>query len=259
MRKDGTEVPIEIGLNPIRTIEGSFVLASIIDITERKRAEQVTKDSLSEKETLLKEVHHRVKNNLQIISSVLQLQTGYLKDPQALSAFRECQSRIRSMALIHEQLYQAGNFARIDFVDYVQRLVKSLMSTYRAGDCAVKLTQEIEAVSLNLDTAIPFGLILNEAISNSLKHAFRNRTQGNISVRLRHAADGAFELSVEDDGVGLPRELEVETCNSLGLRLILILANQLQGTLEIRRQPGTTILLTAKPHSGREEKSEHGS
>jgi PAS domain S-box-containing protein len=250
LRKDGTEVPIEIGLNPIRTAEGSFVLASIIDITERQQTEQVTKDSLREKETLLKEVHHRVKNNLQIISSVLQLQAGYLRDPQALSAFRECQHRIRSMALIHEKLYQAGNFARINFAEYAQSLVSILVRSYNSPYCAVKLNYEIEAVSLNLDTAIPFALILNEAVSNSLEHAFRGQPRGNIWVRLRQADEGELILSVQDDGIGLADELETEHPSSLGLRLIRILADQLHGTIEIRRHPGTTITLSTRPNAG---------
>lgn len=250
LRKDGTEVPVEIGLNPFRTAEGSFVLASIIDVTERQQTEQVMKDSLREKETLLKEVHHRVKNNLQIISSVLQLQAGYLRDPQALSAFRECQHRIRSMALIHEKLYQAGNFARINFAEYAQSLVSILVRSYNSPYCAVKLNHEIETVSLDLDTAIPFALILNEAVSNSLKHAFRGQPRGNIWVRLRQTDDGELILSVQDDGIGLADETETEHPSSLGLRLIRILGDQLHGTIEINRHPGTTITLSTRPEAG---------
>jgi len=257
LRKDRTATPVEIGLNPIRTLEGNFVLASIIDITERKRAEQGMKDSLREKETLLKEVHHRVKNNLQIICSVLQLQTGYLKDPHTLHVFRESQNRVRSMALIHEKLYQTGNFAQLDFAEYVRGLVNMLLGTYRTPTCAVRLTPEIEAVSLNLDTAIPLGLILNEAISNSLEHAFPNRKEGNIWVRLRHLADGALELTVQYDGVGLAQEFDREHCSSLGLHLILSLAEQLHGTVEIRRQPGTTVTLTAMPDRKWEGNKDH--
>ncbi len=248
VRKDGTEVPIEIGLNPIRSAEGSFVLASIIDITERKRAEQMITGSLREKETLLKEVHHRVKNNLQIISSILQLQAGYLKDPQALNAFRECQDRIRSMALIHEKLYQAGDFARINFAEYVQSLVNILMRSYRSPGCAVSLTQEIEVVSLDLNLAIPFALIINEAVTNSLKHAFPSQPQGNIWVRLRQSADSVITLCVQDDGLGLPAGIDLVHPSTLGLRLILILAEQLHGNLEFCSHPGTTMTLTAPPY-----------
>ena len=246
-RKDGTEVPIEIGLNPIHLSEGDFVLASIIDITERKKTEVAMRHSLQEKETLLKEIHHRVKNNLQIVSSVLQLQAGNIKDPAALSAFREGQNRIRSMALIHEKLYQAGNFAQVDFADYVQSLATILTRAYVSSDCTVKLTQVVEPVSLSLDTAIPFGLILNEAISNSLKHAFPNRREGNICVSLRQSPAGDLELCVQDDGVGLPAGFDWENCSSLGLRLIRILADQLQGTAKFSAGPGTTITLTARP------------
>jgi two-component sensor histidine kinase len=222
VRKDGTEVPIEIGLNPIKMEDGLFVLASIIDITERKRAEQAMANSLREKETLLKEVHHRVKNNLQIISSVLQLQAGYIQDARALQVLHESQSRIHSMALIHEKLYQAGSFSELDFAGYLQGLADILLRTYRSTNCMVNLTHEIQATALDLNAAIPLGLILNEAIQ-LVEARFPRPVRSTIHVRLLRSQDGGLQLSIQDDGVGMLPEIDVANSSTLGLRLISIL------------------------------------
>ena len=174
------------------------------DISERKRAEATVAQSLREKETLLKEIHHRVKNNMQLISSLLELQAGYVKDPGALEVFRDCQNRIRSMALIHERLYQAPSLAENRFLaNTSSRSSPILTRTYDTRDRAVSVELDLAPVSLTLETAIPLGLILNEQVSNSLKHAFPAGRSGTIRVALRQSTAGALALTVSDDGVGL--------------------------------------------------------
>jgi PAS domain S-box-containing protein len=201
---------------------------------ELEQANAALKESLHEKDTLLKEIHHRVKNNLQLISSLLQLQSSFIKDPQAVKAFRECQTRMRSMSLIHEKLYQATSLARIDFAEYVRGLANMLTRTYRTST-QVQVDLRLQPVSLNLETAIPLGLILNELVSNSLKHAFPSQPTGAIQISLEQASDGLLSLTVRDDGVGLPPDFNWDAHASLGLRLIRILVEQIHGDVEILR------------------------
>jgi PAS domain S-box-containing protein len=238
--KDGTYYWVDTTIVPFLDPVGQPVqyVAIRADITERKRAEDAIRESLHEKETLLKEIHHRVKNNMQLISSLLQLQSGYIRDPVALTAFREGQSRIRSMALIHEKLYQSASLARIDFSEYVRSLVSILMRTYNTRPDAVAVELRIDSISLNLDTAIPFGLILNELISNSLKHAFPDERRGVILVKLGRRTDGGFELLVKDNGVGVPDGFDWTQSKTLGSRLIHILTNQLEGETSIATTEG---------------------
>ncbi len=241
LRKDGTEVPIEIGLNPIRSGEGIFVLASIIDITERKRAELAVRTSLVEKETLLKEIHHRVKNNLQVISSILSLQTGALHDPRDRAMFDECQQRVRGMAMIHERLYRSQSLATLDFGDHMRDLVQMLVRSY--GPRGVRLVMEIEPVALDLDTAIPLGLIVNELVSNALKHAFVPAGSGTLKVRLS-ALPGGLKLVVSDDGRGLPGDFDISRARTLGMKMIQTLSHQIRARLEIANHQGAMISLT---------------
>lgn len=243
--KDGSFYWVDTTIVPFLDDHGRpFQYVAIrADITERKNAEQAIKESLREKETLLKEIHHRVKNNMQLVSSLLQLQSGYIHDPAALTLFREGQNRIRSMALIHEKLYQSASLSSIDFSEYVRSLVAILMRTYNTRSDAIALELNIASISLNLDTAIPFGLVLNELISNSLKHAFPGERRGIIQLVLRQLDDG-FELVVKDDGVGLQAGFDWTKSPTLGFRLIRILTDQLQGRLEILQQSGTEFRLT---------------
>ncbi len=206
------------------------VLAGIID---RRRAEEQIKAALEEKTVLLKEVHHRVKNNMQVISSMLRLQSGYLSDPQALEVFQECQNRVRSMALIHESLYESGNLARVGIADYVRTLASQLFHSYRLHTPGVEVQVEVEDLYLGVDTAIPCGLILNELITNSLRHAFPDGRSGRVSVGL-HRQNGRYVMFVRDTGVGLPPDFDVNSSPTLGLQLVRTLTEQLEGSMEVQ-------------------------
>jgi two-component sensor histidine kinase len=213
------------------------------DITSRVQAEDALKASLAEKEVLLKEIHHRVKNNLQIISSLLSLQAGYSQDPHLQAMFEDSQHRIQSMALIHEHLYQASNISRINFGSYVQSLVAQLLESYRHLSPQVTLSTEMAEVHLGIDQAIPCGLLVNELVTNSLKHAFPHGRSGEIHIALRADA-GQVTLVVQDTGVGLPEGVDLRAAESLGLQLVGALTDQLGGTMTLERQGGTSFRLT---------------
>ena len=215
------------------------------DITERRQSEEKIRVSLREKEILLREIHHRVKNNLQIISSLLNLQSKYVRDKRDLEMMRESQDRIRSMALIHEKLYKSESLADIDSREYVTDLTRELMRLYGTkSDISLKI--EVEDVFLDIDTAIPCGLIINELVSNCLKHAFPGGKSGEITVRLR-SLDGKTELLVSDNGVGIPEDMNPFEAESLGLRLVTILAeDQLEGDIGLDRSKGTSFYITFK-------------
>jgi PAS domain S-box-containing protein len=210
------------------------------DVTERRTAEERIRTSLREKEVLLKEVHHRVKNNLQIISSLLNLQSKYIKDDQALEMFKESRNRIRSMTLIHEKLYRSKDLANIDVAEYIQNLSSNLFRSYSAG--RISLKTQVDDILLGVDTAIPCGLIINELVSNSLKHAFPDK-QGEILVNL-HRDNGKFTLIVRDDGVGFPEHVDFRNTDSLGLQLVCTLTDQLDGEIELNRGGGTEFRIT---------------
>ncbi len=216
------------------------------DISERKKVERIMKDSLREKETLIKEIHHRVKNNLQIISSLLDLQLGTREDPRILSVFQDSKDRISSMALVHENLYQFGNLARINGTEYIQNLVAYFFNTY--GDQAENITHtihiETSSLSLDMDTAIPFGLILTELLSNALKHAFPSGKRGEIDIVIFSRPPGMLTLEVRDNGVGLPADIDFRETKSLGLQLVRLLTQQVHGIFEVIGKEGTTVIIT---------------
>jgi PAS domain S-box-containing protein len=241
LHKDGSEFPIEIALNPIETAEGLMVLSAIVDITTRKQAEESIKASLKEKEVLLKEIHHRVKNNLQVICSLLNLQAGYTSDQPTSEMFRESQQRVRSMALVHETLYRAQDLARIDFAEYVQSLTASLARSYGRPEISVALKGERSSVFLGVDKAVPCGLIVNELVSNALKHAFPKGRKGEVCVTLQGDSGLQLTLDVSDDGVGFPARLDFRNTTSLGLQLVNTLTEQLQGTIALQNYGGTTF------------------
>ena len=213
------------------------------EITERKRAEKQIKASLAEKEVLLKEVHHRVKNNLQVISSLLNLQAGYVEDERILNMLANSQSRIESMALIHEKLYQSEDLARINLGDYVYNLAKSLFASYKVSPNAVDLQTNIGNVLVGIDKAIPLALIINELISNSLEHAFPRGRKGKIRIDLCEDGEKLI-LTVADNGVGLPKNFDFQATKSLGLRLVNMLVGQLKGSIELTRRRGTRFKIT---------------
>ncbi|HME45655.1 MAG TPA: histidine kinase dimerization/phosphoacceptor domain -containing protein [Syntrophorhabdales bacterium] len=220
--------------------EDQRLLVLLQDVTERRVAEERIRLSLKEKEVLLKEVHHRVKNNLQIISSLLNLQSKYIKDDQALEMFKESRNRIRSMTLIHEKLYRSKDLANIDVAEYIQNLSSNLFRSYSAG--RISLKTQVDDMLLGIDTAIPCGLIINELVSNSLKHAFPEK-QGEIFVNL-HRDNGRFTLVVSDNGVGFPESVDFRNTDSLGLQLVCTLTDQLDGAIELNRKGGTEFKIT---------------
>jgi len=219
----------------------------ITDITDRKAAEERIKTSLQEKEVLLREIHHRVKNNMQVITSLLRLQSDKIKDQQYADMFRESQERIKSMALIHEKLYQSKDLSRVDFNEYIKSLINSLFRSYGIDTGRIVTKLNVEDVPLGLDHAIPCGLIINELVSNSFKYAFPEDRKGKISVTLRSITKDEIELRVSDDGIGIPGDLDFRNTDSLGLELVAILAeDQLEGKIDLDRTGGTTFRILFK-------------
>jgi PAS domain S-box-containing protein len=243
VRKDGSEIPVEIGLNPVETEEGTMVLSTILDISDRKQKEESIQAALNEKDVLLGEIHHRVKNNLQIVCSLLDLQSARIKDPAAAEMLRDSQNRVRTMALIHRTLYQSNDFARVDFANFLDSLAPTLVSSYGMGPSRVNLTIDAVEVLLPLNAAIPCGLVVNELISNALKHAFPQGRQGEISIRLAIEGDDTVILSVSDDGAGIPDHIDIAQADSLGLQLVSHLTDQLGGELSVHRRAPTRFLL----------------
>ncbi|MHC5776510.1 sensor histidine kinase [Nostoc sp.] len=219
------------------TIFGSMIASVIVGLA-RKQSEEQIKGLLQEKEVLLKEIHHRIKNNLQIISSLLNLQAEYIKDNQAIQIFKDSQSRIESMALIHDKLYKSKDLSRINFADYIQDLVTNLFDSYNLNSSAITLKINVEDVFLVSDAAIPCGLIINELISNSLKHAFHQRKSGEICIDFCSLEANLFTLTISDNGVGFAKDFDFQTTESLGLLLVKGLTNQLKGNIEFSSNNG---------------------
>lgn len=214
------------------------------ELAERTRAEAQVQESLKEKELLLKEVHHRVKNNLQVIVSLINLQTAQLTDEKSLLALRESQNRVRSMALVHEKLYQSASLANINFREYLRQLTSALFHSYQVDASQVALVLEVDEVVLDVDQAVPCGLIVNELVSNALKHGFPQKRTGAVQLTLHTRPDGQIELSVADNGVGIPGEKDWRQTESLGMQLIQSLVKQIGGSIELERLlPGTRFTL----------------
>ena len=242
-RKDGSEFPVEIGITPVETGEGPMTLTVILDLTERKLAEQRTQDALAQKDLLLREVHHRVKNNLQVVHSLLDLQAMQLQDDRLGAVLRESQNRIRSMSLIHQTLYQSHDLARVDFQRFLNELVPSLSESYRSVVGAVDIQIHAQDIALPINEAIPCGLVINELVSNALKHGFAQGRGGRIDVTVTHSAGGHIELAVANDGHPIPEDQPLQTTASLGMQLVRLLARQLQGSLDIQRANPTRVTL----------------
>lgn len=225
------------------TIFGSM-LASIIVSLACKESEEQIKVLLQEKEVLLKETHHRLKNNLQILSSLLSLEAEYLKENRAIEVFKNSQNRIQSMALIHDKLYQSKDLVSINFAEYIQELITNLLNSYKLNSTAINLKIKVEDVFLVSDAAILCGLIINELISNSLKHAFNQRESGEICIEFCSLKANLFTLTISDNGVGFPKDFDFQTTESLGLRLIKGLTNQLRGNIDFSNNNGVKFKIT---------------
>lgn len=245
--KNGTRIIREVFLNPIFDENNNVILVSGIahDITDKQIAEEKLKSSLKEKEILLKEVHHRVKNNLQVISSILNLQSSYVNDESTLTILRESQDRIKTMSIIHESLYQANDFSEINFSQYIVSLSKNLVHSYGILDSFVETKFKIDNVSLSLDLSIPCGLIINELVSNALKYAFKGRKKGKLNISLL-LSSGVVTIIVADNGVGIPKSLNIKETNTLGLQLVTTLVEQIDAELKLETTKGTTFTITFK-------------
>ncbi|WP_292381915.1 PAS domain S-box protein [Methanosarcina sp. UBA289] len=261
VRKDGSPLWTLISTKPLFDKEGKYVgaMGMLTDITERKKAEEtLTNIETSRK----KEIHHRIKNNLQVISSLLDLQAEQFKnqedirDSEVLEAFRESQDRVISMALIHEELYRGEELDKLNFSPYIEELANTLFQTYRLGNTDISLNIDLEEnLFFDMDTAVPLGIIVNELVSNSLKHAFPDRNKGEIRIKLHReysiefeskdyeSTNNRFTLSISDNGVGIPEDLDIEGLDSLGMQLVTSLVDQLDGELELKRNNGTEFTM----------------
>lgn len=238
---------VQVTTNPFRNEEGEWLVAEVnVDITERKQAEKKLIASLKEKEVLLREIHHRVKNNMQVISSLLKLQLNDLKDPRDIEIFKESRNRIRTMALVHEELYKSKDLTRIDFNLYIKHLANTLFRSYGVDTKKISLMMDIKDIMLEIDTAIPCGLIVNELVSNCLKHAFPDDKTGEIKIALCSTTDNEIEISVIDNGVGMDPNLDLENSASFGLKLVHILTDQINGRLKIKSDKGTEFQIRFK-------------
>lgn len=242
-RKDGSLFPMVLRISELQEGGAQHFLGVVHDITERKQIENEIRTSLREKEILLKEIHHRVKNNLLVVSSILEMQQDGIRDPQMRRILQEGQDRIHSMALIHEKLYRSKTLDQVDFSGYLEQLVERLSSTYQIG-MQVRLHLDLQPVGLNIETATPCGLIINELLANSFELAFPNGREGDIWVTLMPQAGGGLELTLRDNGIGLPLDVDLQHSESLGLQLVSLLTQQLGGRLDVQRDNGTTYRLS---------------
>ena len=261
IHKNGSPIWIFLNAKPLFDKDGKYVgaMSMLTDITQRKEAEEALENIETARK---KEIHHRIKNNLQVISSLLDLQAEQFKgrtdiiDSEVLEAFRESQDRVISMALIHEELYKGGGFETLNFAPYIEELAEILLRTYSLGKTGISLKLDLaENVFLDMDTAVPLGMIVNELVSNSLKHAFSYRSEGEILIILRREETGEnfkrvneecstnFTLTVSDNGAGIPENLDIENMDTLGMQLVSSLVDQLEGELELKRENGTEFII----------------
>jgi PAS domain S-box-containing protein len=251
--KWGKPIHLRLRLNPIRNAKGVITGAqgTVEDTSEQKLAEEKLIASLHEKEVLLKEIHHRVKNNLQIISSLLSVQAHYSEDERVSDVLGECRNRVKSMALIHENLYRSESLARVDFARYISDLTKSLVSSFGVDRRLIKLNLNLDQIFLSIDKGIPCGLIVNELVSNCLKHAFSGQRTGDVWVELHSLDNDNLLLIVKDNGIGFTKSLEPHKAKTLGLRLITDLIKQIKGDIQIDHSGGTEFKIVIPMSNGR--------
>jgi len=235
--KDGRSVNVIISAS----LREGIISGMVMDITELHKAEEEIKESLKEKELLLREIHHRVKNNLQIISSLLELQKQYVKEDSTVAVLDDSKNRVMSIAMIHEKLYQSHDLSHINFKDYLNSLLTNLFYSYGVRP-HINLMLNLDEVYLNMETAVPLGIIIIEIISNSLKYAFPNDMAGEIAVNLTNN-NGQYELIISDNGIGIPEEVDLKAGTTLGLQLVDSLVNQIDGTIELDKTEGTKYII----------------
>jgi PAS domain S-box-containing protein len=245
LRKNGTKVYVNMKISFLTDDDENYLgaIAAILDLTEYKRAEEQIKASLAEREVLLGEIHHRVKTNMQIVSSLLSLQASQTKNKDFIKMVKNTQSRIRSIALIHENLYRSQDLSKINFSGYVPSLVIHLFQFNQVNSNLIKLKMNLDNVFLDIQTAIPCALILNELITNSLKHAFPGGRGGEIIVELHPLEEHTFQMIVKDNGVGIPKGLDIEHTSTLGLQIAAMLVKQVEGSMEVLQEGGTTFMI----------------
>jgi PAS domain S-box-containing protein len=259
VRKDGSRLPVLLTVTALRDDTKAIVgyLGVAVNLTQRKALERelielnrLLAERTAQMEVLLQEVHHRVKNNLQIIASLVGMQQRQVSDVPTRNALAECKTRIQAIALIHQQLYQSSDYSRIPFSAYVQQLTQTIFAAAAADRERVQVLFDLQEIALPVEDAIPCGLILHELLTNALKHAFPGNRRGVVTIALRLTAASELTLSVADDGVGLADQFEIEHCRSLGLHLVKDLAAQLDGRLIIARDGGTrmSVILPIKPN-----------
>ncbi len=241
--KSGKEKWVEVWSNTIDYDNKPANFAVLLDLTERLHAEQKLRNTLQEKQVMIREIHHRVKNNLQVISSLLRLQSEKLDDEQTRCIFDECRHRILSIALVHDKLYQTQDFARINLAHYIRSLTSHLAHSYYYGKEKIRIRTHLDDFVVDINRAIPYGLIINELVSNSLRHAFPNQVEGNIMIDMKKDQDFHF-IRVRDDGVGFPDDIRIDNPDSLGLQLVNDLVKQINGRLILLREEGTEIKIT---------------
>lgn len=248
MRKNGERFPVIISVSPVKNIKNGIAsyVAAVKDITERKIAEEKIRNSLREKELLLMEVNHRVKNNLQIINSLYSLQAEKIGNEKAKIILKESHARVKAIALVHEKLYQSRDFSRIDMEDYIKNLVKSISKFLYAEDRQIRIDINVDSnINIGIDSTVHCGLIINELVTNSLKHAFAEGKGGVVSIELRKNSECGYELIVSDNGIGLPADFDISKSQSLGLEMVQALAKQL-GSVTFDGRNGTTVKVLIK-------------
>ncbi|MCF7858324.1 MAG: PAS domain S-box protein [Candidatus Cloacimonetes bacterium] len=244
-RKDGSLCPMDISTTKIPWGEKKALLVNLRDVTKRRKAEIKIQQNLKEKEIMLMEIHHRVKNNLQIISSMLKMQSAYIKDKDSLHYFKDSQSRVKTMSLIHESLYQSEDLTHVNLDEYISKLIRQLQISFGSKKKDIKITTKIANIHWNINKTIPLGLLINEIVTNAYKFAFEDKTCGEIKILL-NCQDDCCVLNITDNGISMPEEIDIKDSSSLGLNLIQALVSQLHGTMEFSRNKGTSYRIEFK-------------